>query len=86
MARVVDVERDLAHKEAKDAQEWCHTVEAGLKALQAAQASQLQEREEKMKAQEAAVVSRDAELKQVAWEQAMEHDRLKRLKEEEKAA
>ena len=60
VAGVAAAERDLAQKEAKDAQERCRTVEAELKALQdqqAAQASQLQEREEKLKAQEAAVGS-----------------------------
>ena len=50
--------QDLARKEATEAEDRCRMAEADLKALQdrqAAQASQLQEREEKLKAQEAAV-------------------------------
>ena len=64
-------------------------VEAELEALQdeqATQASQLQEREEKLKAQEAAVADRDTEVKKVALEQAAERDRLTKLKEEAEAA
>ena len=63
-------------------------VEAELKALQdqqTAHASQLQEREEKLKAQEAAVADRDAELKKAALEQAAERDRLTKLKDEAEA-
>ena len=66
MAGVAAVGRDLAQKEAKDTQERCRIVEAELKALQDqqdAQASQLQVQEEKLKAQEAAVVSCNTELK-----------------------
>nr|XP_020155231.1 splicing factor, arginine/serine-rich 19-like [Aegilops tauschii subsp. strangulata] len=66
VAGVAAAERDLAQKEAKDTQERCRTVEGELKALQDqqdAQASQLQVQEEKLKAQEAAVVSCNTELK-----------------------
>ena len=52
--------RDLARKEATEAEDWCRMAEADLKALQdrqAAQASQLQEHEEKLKAQEAAAAN-----------------------------
>ena len=64
-------------------------VEAELKALQdqqATQANQLQEREEKLKAQEAVVADRDAEVKKAALEQAAVRDRLTKLKEEAKVA
>lgn len=67
--------RDLAWKEAIEGEGRCRVVEAELKTLQdqqAAQASQLQEREEKLKAQEAAVVDRDTEVKKAALEQAVE--------------
>ena len=70
---VATMERDLARQEATEAEDRCHLAEAGLKALQdrqAAQASQLQEHEEKLKAQEAVVASRDAEVKKAALEQA----------------
>ena len=86
---VVATERDLARKEATEAEDRCRVVEAELKALQdqqAAQASQLQEREEKLKAQEAAVANQDAEVKKTALEQAGERDRLTKLKEEAEAA
>ena len=85
---VVAIERDLARKEATGAEDRCHMVEAELKALQdqqTAHASQLQEREEKLKAQEAAVADRDAELKKAALEQAAERDRLTKLKDEAEA-
>nr|XP_020199424.1 translation initiation factor IF-2-like [Aegilops tauschii subsp. strangulata] len=86
---VVATERDLARKEATEAEDWCRVVEAELKALQdqrAAQASQLQEREEKLKAQEAALADRNTEVKKAALGQAVERDRLTRLKEEAEAA
>ena len=50
--------RDLARKEATEAENLCHAAKTELKALQDQQAtwaSQLQEREEKLKAQEAAI-------------------------------
>ena len=52
--------RDQARKEATEAENRCCVTEADLKTLQdqqATQASQLQEREENLKAQEAAVAS-----------------------------
>ena len=63
-------------------------MEADLKTLkdqQTTQASQLQEREEKLKAEEAAVANRDAEVKKMALEQAGERDRLVKLREEAEA-
>ena len=42
-------------------------------------------REEELKAQEAAIVDRDAELEQAAQEQTMERSRLEKLKEEAEA-
>ena len=60
---VATTTRDLARQEATEAEKQCRMAEADLKALQdrqAAQASQLQEREEKLKAQEAAVASWDS--------------------------
>ena len=80
--------RDVALKEAKDAQEWCRVVEAEQKTLrdqQAAQADQLKVREEELKAQEATLADRDAKLKQAAQEQAMERGRLEKLKAEVEA-
>ena len=86
---VVATERDLARKEATEAENRCCVTEADLKTLQdqqATQASQLQEREEKLKAQEAAVVSRDDKVKKTALEQDGECDRLVKLREEAEAA
>ena len=78
-------ECDPARKEAAKDEDRCRMAEAELKALQdrhATQASQLQEREVKLKAQEAVVANRDAEVKKTALEQAGERDRLMKLKEE----
>ena len=68
---MVATERDLARKDATKTEDQCRVVEAELKALldqQAAQAIQLQEREEKLKAQEDAVADRDTKVKKAALE------------------
>ena len=86
---VTATERDLVWKEAAKAEDRCRVVEAELQALrdwQATQASQLQEREEKLKAQEASVANQDAEVKKTTLEKAGEHDHLTKLKEEAEAA
>ena len=64
-------------------------MEAELKALrheQAARTRQLDEQEQKLKAREAALTDRDAELEQAAQEQAMERSHLEKLKEEVEGA
>ena len=85
MLGVVATGGDLAWKEDAKAEDRCCVGEAELKALHDQQVSQLQEREEKLKAQEAAVADRDAELKKAALEQAAERDRLTKLKDEAEA-
>lgn len=78
--------RDLAHKDATKAEDRRRAAEADLKTLQVQQAIQLQECEEKLKAQEAVVASWDAEVKKTALEQVGERDRLVKLREEVEAA
>ena len=60
-------------------------AEAEMKALreeQADQTRQLQEHEEELRAREAVLADRDAELAQAAKDQAVERDRLGKLKED----
>nr|XP_020170310.1 neuromodulin-like [Aegilops tauschii subsp. strangulata] len=66
-AGLAAVAPDLAVKDAEAAEERCRVAEAGLKTLcdqQVAEARQCEVRDEEMKAQEAAVADRDAELEQ----------------------
>ena len=77
--------RDVVLADATSAKEHCNTVEAELKALseeQADQARRLQERVEELKAREAALAVRDAELARAAKDQAAERDRLDKMKKE----
>nr|XP_020197612.1 MAP7 domain-containing protein 1-like [Aegilops tauschii subsp. strangulata] len=88
VAGLATADPDAAVKDAKAAEERCHTTEAKLKNLrdkQAAQARQLEVQEEELKAREAAVADRDTKLEQAAREQATERGRLEKLKEEVEA-
>nr|XP_020191478.1 MAP7 domain-containing protein 1-like [Aegilops tauschii subsp. strangulata] len=75
--------------DAKAAEERCRAAEAELKAVrdkQATRTRQLKEQEEVLKAREAAITDRDAELEQAAREQATECGCLEKLKEEVESA